>query len=92
VKYRPTSPPRLTQPGSLDFWLTERYCLFAQSKAGELYRCDIHHAPWQLQDATAEFELETMGSSQGIPLSGPPRLLHFSRSLDVVVWSPEKLA
>jgi uncharacterized protein YqjF (DUF2071 family) len=92
VKYRPTSPPRQTQPGSLEHWLTERYCLFARSKAGALYRCDIHHAPWLLQDATAEFELETMGSSQGTPLSGPPSLLHFSRSIDVVVWSPKRLS
>jgi uncharacterized protein YqjF (DUF2071 family) len=37
------------QPGSLPFFLTERYALFAHSsKTGKLYSARVHHAPWQL--------------------------------------------
>jgi Uncharacterized conserved protein (COG2071) len=40
--------PRPAVPGTLDHWLTERYCLYATG-SGRLYRAEIHHAPWRLQ-------------------------------------------
>ena len=36
-------------PGSLPFFLAERYLLYAYSpSAGKLYSARVHHAPWQL--------------------------------------------
>jgi uncharacterized protein YqjF (DUF2071 family) len=90
-RYGPTGPVALAVPGSLEHWLTERYCLYAEDPRGGLHRCEIHHDPWPLQPAQAEIEVNTMADPVGIPLAGPP-LLHFARRLDVVVWWLQALA
>jgi uncharacterized protein YqjF (DUF2071 family) len=87
--YGPTSDVFAARPGSLEHFLTERYCLYARTPAGALTRTDVHHAPWPLQTAEAELVENTLGDAQGVPLTGPPALLHFSRRLDVVNWWPE---
>ena len=86
--YRPTSEPYEARPGTLVHWLTERYCLYARSPRGKLYRSDVHHHPWPLQDAEAEITRNGLLASHGLHLNGPPPLLHFARRIDVVVWSP----
>lgn len=87
-RYRPVGPVFQSAPGSLEDWLTARYCLYAANRSGTLFRTEIHHAPWPLQIAEAEIAINTM--VKGISLTGPP-LLHFSRSLDVVTWHPSRL-
>ncbi|NUP88832.1 MAG: DUF2071 domain-containing protein [Candidatus Sumerlaeia bacterium] len=89
-RYRPTGAVFHAAPGSLEHWLTERYCLFAVRR-GRLIRADIHHAPWPLQPAEAEIHLNTMTSPQRIEL--PPEAPHllFARRLDVAVWAPRLL-
>lgn len=109
ARYRPTSEPYESQPGSLEHWLTERYCLYAQANDGTLYRAEVHHHPWPLHAAEAEIELGGLLAPHGLgsalapsaptssapapdpPISGEPALLHFSRRIDVVVWSPEPI-
>lgn len=88
--YGPKGPVRLAKPGSLEHWLTERYCLYAKSPKGALYRTEVHHGPWPLQDAEAEFE-HSMLEGYGLGVAGPAPLLHFSRFIDVVTWNPELL-
>jgi uncharacterized protein YqjF (DUF2071 family) len=90
--YRPTSEPYLAKEGTLEHWLTERYCLYALSPKGRLYRTEVHHVPWPLQRAEAEIRCNTMLKPHGVDVSEPPSLLHFARHLDVVVWSPEELS
>jgi hypothetical protein len=87
--YAPTSSPYLAKPGSLEHWLTERYCLYAQEPGGAILRNEVHHAPWPLQSARATIECNTMAESHGLPLAGPPALLHFAKRLDVVVWNAD---
>lgn len=89
--YHPISPIELAQPGSLEHWLTERYCLYSYDPQGNLYRCEIHHDPWPLQRATAEFEINTMAEVHGIKLKGAPQQLHYARKLEVVVWPLQRL-
>ena len=89
--YRPTSPVYNAAPGTLEHWLTERYCLYAASPRGALYRTDVHHHPWPLQQAAAGFDANTISVAGGLPISGPPAHLHFARRIDVVIWSPERL-
>jgi uncharacterized protein YqjF (DUF2071 family) len=48
ARYAPTSDARRAQPGSLDYFLAERYCLYTVWK-GRTYRGEIHHASWPLQ-------------------------------------------
>ena len=40
--------------GSLERWLTERYCLYTAVPGKGVYRGDIHHLPWPLQLAELE--------------------------------------
>ena len=91
ARYRPVSAPRTAQPGSLEHWLTERYCLFTTDLHGRVFPGDIHHLPWPLQDAEAEIETNTLASAAGIRLPDAAPLLHFAKKLDVVVWRPERL-
>lgn len=86
ARYRPTGPIQPFAPGSLDRWLTERYCLYTLEARGRIYRAEIHHAPWPLQPAEAEFEVNTMVAPLGVALPPAPPLLHFARRQDVIVW------
>ena len=81
-RYRPEGEPFTAEPGSLESFLFERYCLYATNERGTLHRAEIHHEPWALQQAAAEIDLTTISP---IGLDGPP-LCHFSRRQDVVVW------
>ncbi len=91
ARYQPASPVFRSQPGTLEYWLTERYCLYSVDRHGQLYRGDIHHAPWPLQTAEAEIVLDTMAASHGLSLPDTPPLLHFARRLDVVAWYLQQL-
>lgn len=83
--YRPTGEVRVRGKGSIEHWLTERYCLYTVHR-GQLYRGEIHHPPWPLQDAEAEFENNTMAAAAGIALPASKPLLHFGRRQDVLIW------
>lgn len=83
--YRPLGAVELRTPGSLEHWLTERYCLYTTT-GRSLFRAEIHHLPWPLQDAAAELEINTMAAAAGISLPQTAPLLHFSRRLEVLVW------
>jgi uncharacterized protein YqjF (DUF2071 family) len=83
-QYRPTGATYRSQPGTQDHWLTERYCLYAEDRHGNLYRADIHHEPWPLQPASAEIQVNTMVHGIDLPTVKP--LLHYADRLDVQVW------
>lgn len=84
--YKPVSPIFYSTPGTLVSWLTERYCLYAADKGGHLYRGEIHHAPWPLQDAQADIQVNTMAQAGGVSLPDTPPLLHYAERLDVLTW------
>ncbi|MBI3267983.1 MAG: DUF2071 domain-containing protein [Planctomycetes bacterium] len=86
--YAPTGAVSRSPPGTLDHWLTERYCLYTAEADGRVRRADIHHAPWPLQPARAELRANTMARAAGVALPDRPPVLHFARRLDVVVWAP----
>ena len=84
--YRATGPPLDAREGSIDRWLTERYCLYVLDSRGRILRADIHHPPWPLQPATADIEVNTMTMPLGIDLQGAP-LLHYSARQDTLIWN-----
>ncbi len=90
VRYRPTGPPVRSEPGSLEYYLVERYCLYAANRRGHTRRQEVDHVPWPLQPATAEIARCSVTAPFGIPLEGPP-MAHFSASLDVVAWLQGRL-
>ena len=83
--YGPTGAPYQSQRGTLENWLTERYCLYTTHNE-KLYRGEIHHLPWPLQPASAQISVNTMTEAAGIKLPAIPPILHFSRLLKVIVW------
>ncbi len=83
--YRPTGPVAPATPGTLDYFLAERYCLYTLDAERRVQRADIHHPPWPLQEAAAEIERNTMGRQIGVELEGEP-LLHFAQRQDVLIW------
>jgi uncharacterized protein YqjF (DUF2071 family) len=89
ARYRPAGPAFEAAAGSLEAWLTERYCLYT-TKAGRTYRADIDHVPWALRPAEAEIEVNTMAAAAGIRLPSIPPRLHFAGRQDVVAWAPRR--
>lgn len=75
------------QPGTLEHFLAERYCLYSVDEAGRLYRAEIHHLPWPLQGAEAEIRRNTV-PPDGLAGDGEPHVM-FSARQDVVIWPLE---
>jgi uncharacterized protein YqjF (DUF2071 family) len=85
--YAPAGPVFAAAPGTLEHFLTERYCLYTLSPRGRVLSADIHHRPWPLQPAAATLHRNTMTAPAGLALPRVEPLLHFAARLDVVVWS-----
>ena len=84
--YGPVGAPSSPAVGTLEYFLTERYCLFTVDRRGRPCSVDIHHPPWPLQPAEAAITTNTMAAAAGVTLPSDPPLLHFSRRQDVVAW------
>jgi uncharacterized protein YqjF (DUF2071 family) len=87
VRYQPSGDIFHAQPGTLEHWLIERYCLYAARTNLQVGYGDVHHCRWPLQQAEAEFETNTMFEPLGLARPDRPPILHFARRLDVVAWS-----
>ena len=72
------------RPGSVEHFLTERYCLYAQD-GGRFYRADIHHPPWEIREAEIRIDRNTM-VLDGLALPAEPPLCHLAERQDVVIW------
>jgi uncharacterized protein YqjF (DUF2071 family) len=83
ARYRPTGETIHAQLGSLEFFLTERYRLFAADA-----RAEMHHDRWLLSPAEAEVELASIA-----PFAlGEPRCCHSAFRQDALIWPPEPIA
>jgi uncharacterized protein YqjF (DUF2071 family) len=94
-RYRPVGDEYLATEGSLEKWLTERYCLYAQDRKGRIRRGEIHHVQWPLRRAEAEIETCTVTDGWGVELpaglvTDQEPLLHFVARIDVVAWLLER--
>jgi len=85
ARCRPEGAVFQAEPGSLEWFLAERYCLYTTDERGAVQRAEIHHPPWPLQAVDVEIELASIAP---VELRGAP-LCHFSRSQDVVIWPLE---
>lgn len=84
--YRPVAPVAYSQPGTLEHWLTERYCLYTVVKQERVYRADIHHVHWPLQAAELETHHATLVISHGIHVPDIAPLRHYAHRQEVLVW------
>ncbi len=88
VLYRPTPDviDATKDPDGLPYFLTERYRLFTK-KGDDIYKAEVHHPPWPLQLAEAQFTVNTMLSPLGINTQDEP-VLYYSHQLLTLEWAP----
>jgi uncharacterized protein YqjF (DUF2071 family) len=91
VTYEPHGARFHARKDSLEYFLTERYCLYNLDGSGRPYRLDIHHPPWPLQTADAQFTINTMADAAGVPLPAVQPLLHYAKRQDMIAWPPAHL-
>jgi uncharacterized protein YqjF (DUF2071 family) len=95
ASYRPLRQRSLAEPtgpmgvpsgkGTLEHFLTERYCLFTPF-GGRVLVGHIHHLPWPLEPAEAEIRVNELPAAHGLVLPNRPPVLHFARELHVYIW------
>ncbi len=75
------------EPGSLEHWLTARYCLYSANRRGRIFRGEIDHPPWSLATAQYTERTNTMGNGFDIDFrfEGEPHLLS-AKPVDVRAW------
>ena len=91
ARYRPIGPKGPPALGTLEYFLTERYCLFTVDSEFHALRVDIHHPPWPLQPADTFIETNTMAAAANIPLPSIAPLVHFAKRQDMVAWMIQRV-
>jgi uncharacterized protein YqjF (DUF2071 family) len=81
-RYQATGETFHPDPGSREWFLTERYRLFTGDG-----RAEIHHDRWLLSPAEAEIELASIAP---FALKGPPEC-HVAFRQDTLIWPPERV-
>lgn len=84
--YRPGPEKVELKPGTLDYWLTERYCLFTAGGNGAIKIGEIHHRPWLLHPVEVDIAANTLLSDHGISLNGNPSIAAYSSRQDAILW------
>ncbi len=79
-----------SEPGSVEYFLTERYCLYSNHR-GKLYRARIFHPPWPLRRAELKNFSATMVEALGLPSPQGKPLLHYAEKLDVDLWGLKRI-
>lgn len=79
--------PQTTKPTQLALWLTERYHLWTKPN-DELFRIDMHHSPWKLQNVTVTIHENTMGSFLNSDYQDKPPIVHYSKMKKAYAFPP----
>lgn len=90
-RWQPIETHRPTAVGSLEHFLTERYCLFA-ARRGVLLCGEIAHAPWQLAPAEVQLDVCDMTQLVGLTLAGPPASVLAAAPLRVAAFAPRPVS
>ena len=86
--YRCGAAQPVAVQGSLEFFLVERYLLFAEHR-GRLLRGQVHHAPYGLCEIDEAAIAITGLAPAGLECAGPPVHMAGSPGVQVEVFSPE---
>lgn len=81
MRYEPAGPEFAAAPGSLEFFLVERYRLYSRSPAGRLHGGEVEHPPYPIQPARLHDLDETLLAAAGIARPDAPPLLHYARTV-----------
>ena len=86
VSYRSESEPFQAKPGTLEFFLTARYCLYAANRKGKVFRGDIDHESWKLSKCECRIEDNSMTNGLGIELNDSPDHSLMAEDIFVRCW------
>ncbi|HEX4039149.1 MAG TPA: DUF2071 domain-containing protein [Acidobacteriaceae bacterium] len=86
-EFRPSPGGQLPQPNTLEFFLLERYSSYFVHE-GAVYRGEIQHPEWLLQQAEAEIEVNTISEVLGLELSPRPDHVGFVQSTVTHIFPP----
>jgi uncharacterized protein len=87
-RYRPTGQVALAKEGSSEFFLAERYLLYAWT-GRKLKSARVFHAPYPLQPAVATDVQQTAIAAAGLAVATEaPPLVHYAREVDVQIYRP----
>lgn len=74
------------KPESLDAFLLDRFCFYAE-RGGRLLRADAHHPPWPVRAAELAVDLNTLVPAAVADPEAPARA-HVSERQDFLLWAP----
>ena len=83
--WRPSGDVRPATPGTLAYFLAERYVLYSAAR-GRLYRGRVHHTPYPLQSADVLRLDETLIAAAGFKPPTTPPIVHFAAGVDVHIY------
>ncbi len=88
ARYRPGAHLGPSQPGTLAYFLLERYLLFTV-KRGRVYEGQVHHVPYPAQEVELLELTDGLVAATGLPDPGrPPDVVHYAAGVDVEVFGP----
>jgi uncharacterized protein YqjF (DUF2071 family) len=89
--YRPRGPARTAEPGSLEFFLIERYLLFSLGRRGRLFTGRVWHEPYAFADAQLDaWDDRLLGLNGFDSLGRPPDHAVVSRGVCVDVFGLQR--
>lgn len=87
-RYAPNGMKAPAKPGTLEFFLAERYLLISSTNEGSLRYGRVHHTPYQLASAKCETWSPLPATWDGIKLpSSPPDSILWADPVDVSVFA-----
>lgn len=78
------------QPGSLLYWLTERYALWLVRGRSKIYKGPILHKNWRLQKAEADIHVNQLVNFLPPSLFATKPITYFSKSLHTKIFPFER--
>jgi uncharacterized protein YqjF (DUF2071 family) len=84
LRYSKTGKP--LRKDVLDYWLTERHCLYERVGA-KLYRFDIHHKEWELESIKIKIAHLNYRAGNFSTSGLQPERQHYCKKLEVLFWS-----
>ncbi|MDB4662146.1 DUF2071 domain-containing protein [Verrucomicrobiales bacterium] len=89
----PETAPELAEPGTLDFFLLERYLLFSHDpKSGKLFSGQVNHTPYQFKAASVDaWDTKPAQWDEMPELIGNPDHVAVAESVDVSVFALKSL-
>jgi hypothetical protein len=86
LQYEVGEPLPTAEPGSLDFFLCERYLLHVQ-RGSQVYTGQIHHQPYPLRTARVTTLQDSLVRAAGLPEPHGEPIVHYASGVDVEIFN-----